>query len=93
MAKRSLKRAKTKPAPNISAEVGREFRSIAENALTTATAAELPQLVLLFATYADGLNRQVQERNSLISGRLTSAKASIRQAARISQPLACRQKC
>jgi hypothetical protein len=66
-------RRKAKPsatnlsAPAISAEAGREYRDIAETAMATATADELRQLVLLFATYADGLQAQIVERNGLIT--------------------------
>jgi hypothetical protein len=63
-------KTKTSPkisAPDIAAATGREYRDIAESTLATATPDELKQLVLLFVTYADGLQHQIQDRNLLIS--------------------------
>jgi hypothetical protein len=54
-------------APVVSTEAGREYRDAAELALATATADELRQLVLLFATHADGLQAQIIDRNGLVS--------------------------
>jgi hypothetical protein len=65
-----MRRSKARPAkvspPAMPAEAGCE-RSVAETALATAAPEELRDLVLLFATYADGLQHQIRDRNLLIS--------------------------
>ena len=51
-------------APNTGAESGREYRDAAEVALATAAPGELRDLVLLFASHADGLAAKVFDRNA-----------------------------
>jgi hypothetical protein len=63
-----VKKQRAKKTPpqevKIAQEAGREYRDISDAALAAATPAELPELVRLFASYADGLHAKVIDRNA-----------------------------